>query len=69
MNTFNPTSLKISFNTFLSSLVVPGAELREIQKQINHLENPHDPQEVHELDYTILLTVSHAFGTLLVLRI
>lgn len=23
-----------------------GAELREIQKQINHLENPHDPQEV-----------------------
>lgn len=49
--------------------MVPGAELREIQKQINHLENPHDPQEVHELDYTILLTVSHAFGTLLVLRI
>jgi len=23
-----------------------GAELREIQKQINHLEKPHDPQEV-----------------------
>ena len=23
-----------------------GAELREIQKQINHLENPLDPQEV-----------------------
>ena len=29
-------------------LLIIGAELREIQRQINHLENPVDPHEVFE---------------------